>query len=136
MIGRKLKQQAVKIDRLRRASEFLEHNAGVVDRVSVILAKRDGLTVSRQRFFQPGLLLQDRGAVVERFREVRFQSDRIFKGRQRLVEPTLVLQDGSQIIVNDGDPGIERNDPPIRRFGGIQLVLRCSTPPRLNWASA
>ncbi len=118
-----LKQLAVKIDRLARASEFLKHNTGIVDRVRVILAQRDRLTVSRQRFFQSGLLLQRCGAIVERLGVVRLQLDGMIERRHCLVEQTPVLQDRSQIIVDHGNPGIERNNPSIRSFGGIQFVL-------------
>ena len=54
---------AVKIDRLAGASEFHKHNAGVVDRVSVILPKLNGMRICRQRLFQFDLLLQDSRAI-------------------------------------------------------------------------
>src|ERR1700676_4366473 len=41
------KQSPVKIDRLTRASELLEDDAGIVDRVSVIRPKLDGTTIRR-----------------------------------------------------------------------------------------
>ena len=50
-----LKQLTVEIDCIACASEFLQHDAGIVDRVGVIATKRDGLAVTRQRVIQPGL---------------------------------------------------------------------------------
>src|SRR5260370_1346169 len=53
------KQPAVKIDRLTRATEVLQDNAGIVDRVSVIRSKLHGLTLTAQR---PTATLESQGA--------------------------------------------------------------------------
>ena len=101
----------------------LLRTAGVVDRIKVIGSEAGGLTIGLKRLFHSRLLLQDCPSIEKSFGVVGLELDGPGKGRQRLIGKAPVLQDGSQIIVDGRHPRIERNDPPICRLGGVQLVL-------------
>jgi len=111
---------AVKIDRLTGAPEFHKHDTGIVD--ARRLRSSEGVTVGRQRFFQFGLLLQRCRAIVERLRVVRLQLDRIVKKPPARCRADPCPSRRRQIIVDDRNAGIERDD---RRYAASAASRLC-----------